>query len=126
LRGVVLRTRPAQSARKYREVWTDQGSPLLVNTRLQASSLRDLLGAQGFDVEAAFALRYGNPSIHAVLREMREAGVGRLLVLPLYPQYSATTPATAFDAVFAEFARWREQPELRTIRSFPDDAAYID
>lgn len=126
LRGVVLRTRPAQSARKYRAVWTDQGSPLLVNTRLQASSLRDLLGAQGFDVEVAFAMRYGNPSIPAVLREMREAGVGRLLVLPLYPQYSATTTATAFDAVFAEFARWREQPELRTIRSFPDDAAYID
>ncbi len=126
LRGVVLRTRPAQSAQKYREVWTDEGSPLLVNTRLQASLLRGLLGEQGFDLEVAFAMRYGNPSIPSVLGTMRDAGVGRLLVVPLYPQYSGTTTATAFDAVFAELGRWRDQPELRTVRSFPDDPACID
>ncbi len=126
LHGIVLRTRPARSARKYRTVWTDQGSPLLVNTRLQASLLRDLLGEQGFDLEVAFAMRYGSPSIPDVLRAMREAGVGRLLVLPMYPQYSGTTTASACDAVFTELGRWRDQPELRTIRSFPDDGAFVD
>ncbi|MCO5120781.1 MAG: ferrochelatase [Burkholderiaceae bacterium] len=126
LRGVILPFRPARSARKYRQIWTDQGSPLLVNTRLQASLLRGLLGEQGFDVEVAFAMRYGTPSIPSVLRTMRESGVGRLLLLPMYPQYSGTTTATACDAVFAELARWRDQPEVRTIRSFPDDAACID
>ncbi|MFA7503921.1 MAG: ferrochelatase [Burkholderiaceae bacterium] len=125
LHGIVLRTRPAQSAQKYRKVWTDQGSPLLVNTRLQASLLRGLLGERGYDVEIDFAMRYGNPSIPSVLQAMREAGVGRLLVLPLYPQYSGTTTATACDAVFAELGRWRNQPEVRTIRSFPDDEDYI-
>lgn len=125
LHGVVLRTRPARSAQKYRQVWTDQGSPLLVNTRLQASLLRGLLGEQGLDVAVDFAMRYGNPSIPAVLRSMREAGVSRLLVLPLYPQYSGTTTATACDAVFAELGRWRNQPELRTIRSFAGDEACI-
>src|SRR5690606_7816540 len=126
LHGVVLRTRPARSAQKYRQVWTDQGSPLLVNTRLQASLLRGLLGEQGVEVVVDFAMRYGNPSIPAVLQGMRESGVARLLVVPMYPQYSGTTTATACDAVFAELGRWRNQPELRTIRSFPDDEAFID
>lgn len=126
LRGVVLPTRPAKSAQKYRAVWTDEGSPLMVNTRLQTSLLRGLLGEQGFDVELDFAMRYGSPSIASVLSKMRDAGVGRLLVVPMYPQYSATTTATACDAVFAELGRWRDQPELRTIRSFPDDPACID
>jgi len=126
LRGVVLRTRPARSARKYRSIWTPEGSPLLVHTRRQAQALRGLLAEQGMDVELDFAMRYGNPSVPAVLQAMRAAGVGRLLVLPLYPQYSGTTTASAFDAVFAEIGRWRDQPELRTIRSFPDDEACID
>lgn len=126
LHGVVLRTRPARSARKYRQVWTDEGSPLLVNTRRQASLLRGLLGEQGFELEVEFAMRYGNPSVPAVLRSMRDSGVDRLLVVPMYPQYSATTTASACDAVFAELGRWRDQPELRTIRSFPDDGACLD
>jgi ferrochelatase len=126
LHGVVLRTRPAQSARKYASVWTDEGSPLLVHTRRQTALLRGALGERGHDVEVAFAMRYGNPSIPAVLRELRQRGVARLLVLPLYPQYCASTTATAFDALARELAGWRDLPALRMVRDFHDDAGYID
>ncbi len=126
LHGVVLRTRPARSARKYAQVWTDEGSPLLVHTRRQATLLRGALGARGHDLEVAFAMRYGQPSIASVLRELRERGVTRLLALPLYPQYSGSTTATAFDAIASEFARWRNQPEWRSVRSFHDDPGYLD
>jgi sirohydrochlorin ferrochelatase len=126
LHGVVLRTRPAKSARKYASIWTDEGSPLLVHTRRQAVLLRGALGARGHDVDVAFAMRYGNPSIAAVLRELRGRGVARLLALPLYPQYCASTTATAFDALARELAGWRDQPELRMVRDFHDDPGYLD
>jgi len=126
LHGVVLRVRPAQSARKYASIWTDEGSPLLVHTRRQATLLRGALGAAGHELEVAFAMRYGNPSIPAVLRELRERNVARLLVLPLYPQYAAATSATALDAVARELAGWRNLPELRMVRGFHDHDGYID
>lgn len=125
LHGVVLRRRPARSAEKYRQIWTAEGSPLLVHTENQARELAARLHARGIDAEVAFGMRYGRPALGEVMRGLRAAGVERLLVLPLYPQYSASTTATAFDAVFAELGRWRAQPELRTIRSFPDDPAFI-
>ncbi|NLD69823.1 MAG: ferrochelatase [Limnobacter sp.] len=126
LHGVILRRRPAESARKYASVWTPEGSPLMVNTVRQASLLRGWLGHHGHDVDVAFAMRYGNPSIAEVLRELREQGLQRLLVLPLYPQYAASTTATAIDAVMRELAQWRRQPELRTVRSFHDDEGWLD
>ena len=126
LHGIILRTRPAQSARKYASVWTGEGSPLLVHTRRQASLLRGALGARGHDVEVAFAMRYGNPSIAKVLRELRERNVTRLLALPMYPQFSGSTTATAFDALGRELAGWRNQPEWRTVRGFHDDDGYLD
>lgn len=126
LHGLVLRLRPAQSARKYASIWSEEGSPLLVHTRRQATLLRGALGALGHQLEVAFAMRYGNPSIPTVLRELRERNLARLLVLPLYPQYAASTSATALDAVGRELAGWRNLPELRMVRSFHDHDGYID
>lgn len=126
LHGLVLPLRPRRSAAKYAEIWTDEGSPLAVYTARQAKLLRGLLGERGLDVEVGFAMRYGEPSVAGVLRELRERGLARLLVLPLYPQYAGSTTATAFDAVFRELSGWRNLPELRTVRSFHDQPAYLD
>ena len=126
LRGPILAFRPAKSAAKYATVWTEQGSPLRVNSEKQATMLRGWLGERGHDVEVALAMRYGEPSIESVLRQLRERNLARLLVLPMYPQYAGSTTATAIDAVCAELARWRNPPELRTIKHFHDDPAYID
>ncbi|MBU6190448.1 MAG: ferrochelatase, partial [Betaproteobacteria bacterium] len=126
LNGIILNVRPARSAEKYATIWTDQGSPLAVHTANQARRLGQALEARGHSIEVAWAMRYGRPAISQVMREMRERNVTRLLVLPLYPQYAASTTATAFDAVFSELSGWRNQPELRTIRNFHDDGPYIE
>ena len=126
LHGVILRIRPRSSAQKYAAIWTREGSPLAVNTVRQARLLRGWLGEDGHAVEVEYAMRYGEPSIPKVLRALRDRGVGRLLLLPLYPQYAASTTATAVDAVFRELAGWRDQPEVRTVRSFHDRPEYID
>ena len=126
LHGIILRLRPAKSAGKYALIWSREGSPLMVHTVAQAKLLRGALGQRGHDVEVAFAMRYGEPSIGTVLRELRERNLSRLLVLPLYPQYAGATAATAFDAVFAELARWRNVPEVRTIRSFPAERGWVN
>ncbi len=126
LNGIILNTRPRKSAAKYAQIWTEEGSPLAVYTVRQATMLRGYLGERGLDVEVAHAMRYGEPSVGAVLRSLRERNVTRVLVLPLYPQYAGSTTATAFDAVWGELARWRNLPELRTVRSFHDFAPYID
>lgn len=126
LNGIILNTRPRKSAAKYAQIWTEDGSPLAVYTARQAKMLRGYLGERGLDLEVAHAMRYGNPSIPQVLRELRERNVTRLLVLPLYPQYAGSTTATGMDAVSAEFSTWRNLPELRTVRSFHDYPPYID
>ncbi len=126
LHGLVLPLRPRRSAAKYARIWMDEGSPLAVYTARQALLLRGLLGERGLDVDVAFAMRYGEPSIDGALRALRERGLARLLVLPLYPQYAGSTTATALDAVFRELSRWRDQPELRTVRSFHDQPAYLE
>jgi ferrochelatase len=125
LHGIVLRLRPARSAEKYRTVWTERGSPLRVYAEQQALLLRGWLGERGLDIEVALAMRYGEPSIASVLAELRARHVDRLLVLPLYPQYSATTTATVFDAVNAVLATTRNVPEVRTIKHFHDHPGYI-
>ena len=101
LHGIILRVRPAKSARKYASIWTPEGSPLLVWTDKQAKLLRGYLGERGHDVLVRHAMRYGNPSIAAVLDELKAQGVTRVLVLPLYPQYSGPTTASVIDAVVA-------------------------
>ncbi|MDX1803409.1 MAG: ferrochelatase [Alcanivorax sp.] len=127
LRLVILVIRPPRSAKSYRKVWTEQGSPLLLHTRDQADGLRQRLQAQyGDDVVVEFAMRYGQPSIASVLQKMERQGVRRLLVLPLYPQYSASTSASTFDALAADFTHRRWLPDLRFVSHYPDYWPYID
>ncbi|MEF9965515.1 MAG: ferrochelatase [Comamonas sp.] len=125
LHGVILRTRPAKSAAKYRSVWMPEGSPLAVWTNKQAKLLRGSLGEAGHQVLVRPAMRYGNPSIASQLDAFKAEGVRRVLVLPLYPQYSATTTASVVDAVNAWSSRARDIPEIRFVRSYHRDPGYI-
>ena len=126
LHGAVLTTRPKASAERYRQIWTKDGSPLLILSRRQASLLKGALGERGLAVTVALAMRYGKPSIAEVLGSLRQRGLARLLILPLYPQYAAATTATVFDAVAAELAAWRDLPDLRFIRGFHDEPGWLD
>ncbi|MBE7416256.1 MAG: ferrochelatase [Ideonella sp.] len=125
LHGVVLRTRPARSAAKYAAIWGEQGSPLLVWTQRQATRLLGSLGERGHAVRVRAAMRYGSPSITESLDALKAEGATRVLVLPLYPQYAASTTASALDAVGAWVRRARRVPELRVVADFHDDAGYI-
>ena len=122
LHGIVLRTRPAKSAHAYRQVWTEEGSPLAAITRRQALELQRRFGDR---VMVEQAMRYGNPGIAAAIERLMAAGCTRLLAAPLYPQYCAATTASAADAVFAALAAMRWQPALRTLPPYHDDPLYI-
>ncbi len=126
LHGVILRFRPRRSAKAYATVFTDQGSPLLFNTQAQANAIRDQLQQDGrTDLVVEFAMRYGNPGFDTVLESMFKQGVRKLLVLPLYPQYSGSTSASTFDALAHNFMRRRWLPDLRFISHYPDYAPFI-
>ncbi|WJW74985.1 ferrochelatase [Thiohalobacter sp. IOR34] len=126
LHGVILRTRPARAARAYRSIWSAEGSPLLAISRRQQSGLQQRLDARlPGPLRVALGMRYGRPSIEDGLEELRAAGARRLLVLPLYPQYSATTTASTFDAVSAVLQRWRWLPALRFVDHYHEHPAYI-
>ena len=102
LHGVILRVRPKRSAHAYRQIWSDRGSPLLDISRRQAQALQGALEQDNpGPLKVELAMRYGSPSIAAGMDALRSANARRLLVLPLYPQYSATTTASVFDAVSA-------------------------
>jgi ferrochelatase len=123
---VILNTRPAKSARKYAAIWTADGSPLKVYTMKQAQLLRGFLGERvKSPLAVAAGMRYGNPSIGAALAELRRKNCDRILVLPLYPQYAASTTATAFDELARVLAGWRNLPAIRMVRSFHDHPAYV-
>ncbi|MBI4741163.1 MAG: ferrochelatase [Betaproteobacteria bacterium] len=126
LNGVILNVRPKKSAEKYAAVWTAEGSPLKVHTERQTKLLRGFLGEAGHHVVVDHAMRYGQPSLPATLARLKAEGCTRILLLPLYPQYSASTTATAFDAAYAWAQSVRNQPEMRGVRSFPDHPGYID
>ena len=127
LHGVILRIRPSRSAEAYRGVWTEDGSPLLTHARAQAHGLKERLAPQlSGPVEVALGMRYGNPSIASALRQLHALNVTRLLVLPLYPQYSASTTGSTFDAVAAELMRWRWVPELRFVGRYHEAPGYIE
>lgn len=127
LNGIILNVRPKRSAEAYRQVWTDRGSPLLYHTEDQAEALRERLTEEyGDNIRVAFAMRYGNPSINRALQQFQDEGVRRLLVLPLYPQYSGATTASTFDAIAADFTHRRWLPELRMINHYHDFGPYID
>lgn len=126
LKGIILNVRPAKSAAKYASIWTTDGSPLKVHTEKQAKLLRGLLGLRNQrDIVIAWAMRYGQPSIANTLDRLKAEGCVRILIVPLYPQYAASTTASVIDAVGAWQQRTRNQPELRFIRSFPDHPGYI-
>jgi ferrochelatase len=125
LHGVVLRTRPRQSAAKYASIWTRDGSPLLTWSQRQAKRLLGELGQRGHPVLVRCAMRYGQPSIGSALDALRAEGATRILVLPLYPQYAAATTASVFDAVSAWAAQARRLPEFRFINQYHDDPGYI-
>jgi len=125
LYGIILRVRPAKSAAKYASIWMKEGSPLAVWTARQATLLRGWLGEAGLRVPVRHAMRYGQPSIASQLQALQAEGVQRILVLPLYPQYSATTTASVVDDVTAFTQRTRRLPELRFVNSYHDHPAYI-
>jgi protoporphyrin/coproporphyrin ferrochelatase len=122
LRGIILNTRPKKSAANYAKVWTDKGSPLAVHTIAQAEALTKQMGDAAM---VRYAMRYGQPSIESRLAEMKEAGCNRVLIAPLYPQYSGATTATVQDEVFDVLTKMRWQPALRTLPPYHDDPAYI-
>jgi ferrochelatase len=126
LNGPVLALRPRQSAAKYASVWTAEGSPLLVGSRQQAAALGAELALRGVQIDVALAMRYGAPSIPAALAPLRARNVTRMLMLPMYPQYSATTTASAVDGVNRLVGRLRDVPEIRWIKHFADDPGYIE
>ncbi len=123
LRGLILTTRPKRSAHAYRQIWTEAGSPLAAITAQQAAKLRERLGQE---ITVAHAMRYGNPGIAAELRKMVAAGCERILLAPLYPQYSAATTATVVDKAADALRAMRWQPALRTLPPYHDDPRYID
>jgi ferrochelatase len=125
LHGIILRVRPAKSAAKYATIWTTEGSPLKVWTDKQAQALQALYNAKGQAVTVRYAMRYGTPSIASQLDALKAAGVTRVLVLPAYPQYSGTTTASVFDAVYHWGLRSRVLPEFRFINHYHDHPAYI-
>lgn len=141
LQGFILTRRPRKLAPRYQEIWMDEGSPLLVYSRAQASGVQRVLDAQraarseigaradmdeaGVAVRVELGMRYGNPSVASAMDALRAQGCERILTVPMYPQYAASTTATAVDQVAAVAARLRNQPELRFIKRFHTDQAYI-
>ena len=126
LNGIILWTRPAASARKYAAVWSNEGSPLRAHSERLVVELRRRLSESGSAVSLVeYAMRYGNPSIESVLNKLRAAGAERILLVPLYPQYAASTTGAAYDAVGDWLRHTRNVPEIRWIRHFHDHPAYI-
>lgn len=126
LNGIILRTRPKKLAPRYAAIWTAQGGPLLSIGLQQASGLAGSLKTQlDQEVPVVLAMRYGQPSVQAGLAALEQQGVRRIVVLPLFPQYSASTSASALDAVFDALKLRRWLPELRTVNHYHDHPAYI-
>ncbi|MFN4112611.1 MAG: ferrochelatase [Sphingomonadaceae bacterium] len=122
LRGIILNTRPQKSARAYSKVWTEQGSPLAAITRAQAEGLQARLGSA---VIVRWAMRYGKPAIGGELQALMDAGCDRILLAPLYPQYSGATTATVVDKAADKLREMRWQTSLRTLPPYHDEPAYI-
>jgi len=124
---IILPFRSSQSAKKYASIWSAEGSPLKVHTQKQAQLLAGALAERGHtDVTVAMAMRYGSPSLPEVLAQLKGEGCERVAILPAYPQYSATTTGSIYDAVFAHYASVRNVPELRFIKQYHEHDKYID
>lgn len=126
LHGIILQTRPKRVAKAYAEVWTEQGSPLLAISRQQQVALQQLLQIEGYDVPVELAMTYGNPSMANSLQALVDRGVEEVIVLPLYPQYSATTTGAVFDKLAKVIAKRPEFPALTFIRDYYRTDGYLD
>lgn len=122
LRGIILNTRPQKSAKAYAKVWTQKGSPLAFFTAGQAEALQ---GRMEGVADVRYAMRYGNPSVADQLAAMKAAGCNRILIAPLYPQYSGATTGTVLDEAYATLTAMRWHPAIRTLPAYHDDARYI-
>jgi ferrochelatase len=125
LYGPVLTFRPLRTAKLYRAIWTDEGSPLLVYSARLAARLQTAFGEPA-GVRVALAMTYGEPSIPAAIAALQAAAVKRLVVLPLFPQYSGSTTGAVFDAVVRDLRHWRRVPELRFIADYHAEPAFIE
>lgn len=125
LNGIILNVRPAKSAAKYASVWLPGGSPLRVHTEAQARALSESLQAAGQPVRVDYAMRYGQPSVDDALNRLKAAGARRILIVPMYPQYAASTTASVVDAVADWLKATRNQPEIRFVRNFHDHPGYL-
>jgi len=126
LHGIILRIRPAKSARAYQKVWTEEGSPLMVASSQLVDEISKELATQldaPFKIE--LAMRYGQPSIESGLKTLEAAGAERIIVLPLYPQYSGATIGSVADAVFKSLMKWRWVPEITLMGGYYDNPQYI-
>lgn len=123
LQGPILTFRPGKSGAAYKKIWTEEGSPLLLYTKAQANKLRERIGSDRLYVD--FAMNYGNPSIASKIDRLKDEGCDRLLIVPLYPQYSAATTASVNDRTFNKLKTMRWQPAVRTAAAFHDQPAYI-
>jgi ferrochelatase len=127
LYGVILTLRPSRSARKYRQIWTPEGSPLAVHSEALRAALAGMLAQRALAPMAVeLAMLYSQPSVRDSLRRLRDAGLQRLVVLPLFPQYSGTTTGAVYDQVTLELSTWRSLPEVRFISDYHDHPGYID
>jgi ferrochelatase len=127
LYGVILPLRPFRTLRKYRKIWLPEGSPLAVYSQRLTAKVAAVLGKRfGPQIQVALAMTYGNPSIAAGVEALAQQGVRRLLVLPLYPQYSSSTTGSVFDATSRALQRWRWLPEVRWVNDYHSDQGYID
>ncbi|WP_404396471.1 ferrochelatase [Pseudoalteromonas phenolica] len=126
LHGIILRVRPKKSAKAYASIWTENGSPLIHISQQQADKIAEKLKANNHNVEVELAMRYGNPSIEAGLEKLRDKGITRIIVFPLYPQYSSPTTGSTFDAIANVLKKWRWVPELHFINGYHTNPLYIE
>ena len=127
LNVVILRIRPRRSAKLYRSVWTEQGSPLLVHSRAQVEGVQRVLSEKyKKDVPVVLGMRYGNPSIESAIKRLTEQNVRNIIVLPLYPQYSGATTGSTFDALAKSLTKLRWVPELHFIGGYHQSPSYIE
>lgn len=125
LRTVVLARRPSKLVPRYESIWLKEGSPLLVGSQAQVDGMQQRFDALGVAAKVVLGMRYGNPSIRSAMDTLQQDGCERILVLPLYPQYAASTTATAIDKVTQYTSRRRNQPELRFVKRYHDNPGYI-
>ncbi len=125
LRLVILNIRPRRSAKNYKKIWTDEGSPLLVYSKKIVSAVEKNLKGEFGNTVFILGMRYGNPSLEDALEEMKKQKVRRLLVFPLYPQYCASTTASTFDKITNILQKWRWIPEIRFINNYFEEDLYI-